>query len=438
MTKLLMISVLSWSLLSSSVTNGQHVFYSLDEIWKYAKENNPDNSIYELQVEKATKDQKVASSSLYPTINAGFSGQHNVYIAETPIPGEAVGQPGETQYIKFGLPYTYNGGITVNKTLLDWQSIFQSKIAKSNTQLKQVEKELFEQDLREQVAQVYYATITTREAISNSKKDLALADSLLQITSDKFQEGLADILALNQAKINLNNALDKLEQNNQYIFENEFNLKLLLGLSASDTLVLKERISLDTDSPIDVVAQNDATIDLYKIQLEIADFEKKQASKRFMPKLDFNYYWGGTQYQEDDFKLSFNADDWRANSYISLNLSIPIFSGFGNKHQYNSTKISQNIALQNYEEEIRKASISDNILLNNYRSSEILAKKAKENLNISSDNVQLAYSKFAEGLISLDSYLSVYDDYLSVESQFFSRLSDYMINKAIIQSRNNH
>jgi outer membrane protein TolC len=433
-----MISVISWSLLSSSVTNGQHVFYSLDEIWKYAKENNPDNSIYELQVEKAAKDQKVASSSLYPTVSAGFSGQHNIDIAETPIPGEAVGQPGEPQYIKFGLPYAYNGGITVNKTLLDWQSIFQTKIAKSNTQLKQVEKELFEQDLREQVAQVYYATITTREAISNAKKDLALADSLLQITSDKFQEGLADALAFNQAKINLNNALDKLEQNKQYIFENEFNLKSLLGLSASDTLVLKESISFDSYSHIEVVAQNDATIDLYRIQLEIADFEKKQASKRFIPKLDFIYYWGGTQYQEEDFNLSFNANDWRANSYISLNLSIPIFSGFGNKHQYNSTKISRNIAHLNYEEEIRKESLSDSILLNNYRSSQILAKKAKENLKISADNVQLAYSKYAEGLISLESYLSVYDDYLSVESQYFSRLSDYMINKAIIQSRNNH
>ncbi|MGD9327341.1 MAG: TolC family protein [Cyclobacteriaceae bacterium] len=429
---------MTWSFLSTFDTNGQHAFYSLDEVWVYAVENNPDNSIYQLQIDKATKDQKVASSSLYPTINAGFSGQHNIYIAETPIPGEAVGQPGETQYIKFGLPYAYNGGITVNKTLLDWQSIFQSKIAKSNTQLKQVEKDLFEQNLKEQVAQVYYATITTKDAVKNAKKDLALADSLLQITSDRFQEGLVDALAFNQAKINLNNAFDKLEQNRQYLYENEFNLKLLLGLSASDTLVLRERISFDTYSHIEVVAQNDATINLYKTQLEIADFEKKQASKRFIPKLDFIYYWGGTQYQEEDFKLSFNSSDWRASSYIGLNLSIPIFSGFGTKNQYNSTKISRNIALLNYEEEIRKASLSDTILLNNFRSSQKLAKKAKENLKISAENVQLAYSRYSGGLISLDSYLSVYNDYLSVESQYFSRLSDYLINKAIIQSRNNH
>jgi outer membrane protein len=113
MTQWFKLSVVAVILLNSFVLNAQQVFHSLDEIWTYAKENNPDNSVYQLQVEKAVKDQKTANSSLYPTVSAGFSGQHNINIAETPIPGEAVGRPGETEYIKFGLPYVYNGGITV-------------------------------------------------------------------------------------------------------------------------------------------------------------------------------------------------------------------------------------------------------------------------------------------------------------------------------------
>jgi outer membrane protein len=110
MTQWFKISVVTVILMNSFVLNAQQIFHSIDEIWTYAKENNPDNLIYQLQVDKATKDQKTANSALYPTVSAGFSGQHNIYIAETPIPGEAVGQPGETEYIKFGLPYAYNGG----------------------------------------------------------------------------------------------------------------------------------------------------------------------------------------------------------------------------------------------------------------------------------------------------------------------------------------
>lgn len=413
----------------------QHVFQSVDEIWLFAKENNRDNLIYQLQIEKAQKDQKIANSSLYPKINAGLNSQYNLDIAETPLPGEIVGRPGETVYAKFGQEYSYNGGITFSKTLLDWQSIFQSKIAKSNTSLKKVEKSLFEQNLKEQIAQVYYATLTAQEAVENANKDLALADSILQIASDRFNEGYIDAISFNQAKINKNNAFDKLEQNKQYLFENKINLKTLLGLSTSDKLELKEQIDLNDNSTIETVSSNDLNTKYYALQLENASMETKKALSRFSPKLDLIYYWGAVQYQQD-FKLSLNSNDWQPNSYIGLNISIPLFTGFSNKNQYSSAKISQNIAQLNYEEEIRKSSLNDSVLFNNYLSSGKLVYIAEENLKIADENVKLAYSKYSEGLISLDNYLSVYDDYLAVESQYFSRLSDYLINKAIILSRN--
>jgi outer membrane protein len=134
--------------------------------------------------------------------------------------------------------------------------------------------------------------------------------------------------------------------------------------------------------------------------------------------------------------LSFNSNDWQPNSYIRLNISIPLFSGFGNKNQYSSAKISQNIAQLNYEEEISKSSLNDSILFNNYLSSKI-GETANENLKISDENVNLHIASILKDLLALIITLSVYDDYLAVESQYFSRLSDYMINKATILSRNN-
>ena len=418
-----------------SLAKGQHTFHSLEEIWSYANENSPDNAFYRLQVEKAFSDQKTASSSLYPKINGGISGQHNINIAATPVPGEILGRPNEVEYIQFGLPYVYSAGITLSKTLFDWQSIYQSKIAKTNTQLKEAEKSLYEQILKEQVAQVYYATLTAQAVVQNAKENLLLADSIFQITSDRFWEGLIDVLALNQAKINRNNAFDKLEQNKSYLYGNKSNLKILLGLSISDLLILEEQIEITEPDVIESISQNDLSIKLYEIQLANTDLERKKALSNFSPKLDFITYWGGIQYQED-FTFSLNSNDWQSNSYIGLNLSVPVFSGFRNKSQLSSAKISQSIARHSYEEEIRKSSLNDNILFNNYLTSMHSVQTAEQNLELADENVQLAYSKYSEGLISLDNYLSVHDDYLTVESQYFSRLSDYLINKAIIQSRN--
>ncbi len=422
-------------IMTISWVNGQHTFHSLEEIWSFAIAKNSDNAVYQLKVDKAIKDYKTANSFLYPKVSVGMSGQYNMEIPETPVPGEIFGKPGETIYAKFGQTYNYSNGLYASKTLLDWQSMFQAKIAKSNTSLVKAEKALFEQQLKQQMAQVYYATLTARAAVDLSRKDLALADSTLLLTTFRFQQGLIDNLTLNQAKINRNNALDRFEKNNQYLFENEINLKILLGLTPSDTLVLSEKIQWKENKILETITPDDLSLNLYKIQTENATFITKQALGRFSPKLDIVTYWGSVQYQED-FKLSMKSGDWQPNRYIGLNLSIPLFTGFANKNQYQSAKISQNIARLNYDEAKRKSSLNDSILFNNYFKAKQSVQTAQQNLQLADENVQLASNKYSEGLITLDNYLSVSDDYLAVENQYFSRLSDYLINKAIIQSRN--
>jgi outer membrane protein TolC len=401
-------------------------------------ENNPDNRIYQLQKEQADRDKKVANSYLYPKINGGLSGQYNMSIAETPIPGEIFGRPGEVEYVKFGLPYTYTGGITISKTVFDWQSRFQSKIAETNSDLVNAEKSLFEQSLKEQSAQLYYAILLAYEAIEIAEKDLILADSILSIATERFEQGLIDKLTFNQAKLSKNNAIDKLEQNKQYCYENVINLKVLLGLTPSDELILGEQLALErTIQPMVQVIPNESNLDLYKLQSEIASYDKKMALSQFSPKVDLVYYWGGIQYQED-LSFSLNSKGWQPNSYLGITVSLPLFTGFANKNQYKSASIAHRIAELNYMEEIRKSSMNDSIMANNLLSSRNMAIIANDNLKISDENVRMAYKRYSEGLISLDMYLGVYDDYLDVENLYFSRASDYMINKARIDSRNKY
>jgi len=306
-------------IMTISWVNGQHTFHSLEEIWSFAIAKNPDNAVYQLKVDKAIKDYKTANSNLYPKVSVGMSGQYNMEIPETPVPGEIFGKPGETIYAKFGQTYNYSNGLYASKTLLDWQSMFQAKIAESNTNLVKAEKALFEQQLKQQVAQVYYSTLTARAAVDLSQKDLKLADSTLLLTTFRFQQGLIDNLTLNQAKINRNNALDRFEKNIQYLFENEINLKILLGLTPGDTLILREKIQWNENKILETITPDDLSLNLYKIQTDNATFITKQALGRFSPKLDIVTYWGSVQYQED-FKLSMKSSDWQPNRYI-----VPMF-----------------------------------------------------------------------------------------------------------------
>jgi len=418
-----------------SFSKGQHTFQSLEDVWSYALVNNQENAVFKLQIEKAKNDKNVVKSYRYPKIYFGTTGQYNSAIPETPIPGEIFGRPGETIFTQFGQTFNYTSGISTSKTILDWQSKFQAKISQSNTSLAQTEKDLFEQNLKQQIAQVYYAVLTAQAAVDLSEKDLSLADSTLLLTMKRNQEGLIDKLTLNQAKINKNNALDKSEQNKRYLFENETNLKILLGSSSSDTFLLREQIKLDDNMLFEGVSPDELSLNLYKLQIDKASFATKQAYYRFMPKLDLIAYWGAIQYQEE-FAFSFNSDTWQPSRYIGLNLSVPLFTGFANKNQYKSAKISQNIAQKNYAEAKRKSSLNDNVLFKNYITASNSVQTADRNLKLADENLQLVYIKYVAGLVALDNYLSAHDDYLVAENQYFRGLSEYLINKAIIQSRN--
>lgn len=425
-------------LIQSVVLHAQHVFNSLNEVWEYSLSNNPENTIYQLKVEKANKDKITANSFLYPKVGAGFSGQKSIDILDTPVPGELVGMPGQTVYMKFGQNYSYSSGLSISKTILDWQSMVQAKIAKLNVSLNQAQKDYFEQTLKEQLAQVYYAAITANKAIEISNKDFEIADSLLLIAQDRFEQGLIDGLVLNQAIINKNNVIRNLEQNKFYQSQWMYNLKLLLGFKAIDSLILIEDIIIDRNNDQFDYGQisNEKYTRIYNLQSDISGIETKRALARFAPKMEVNYYLGSFQYQ-NDFTFSLKSADWKPSSYLGISVSVPLFTGFANKSQYSSAKISRTITQTKYQDEVRKSAINDSILLANYFSSIKLIEITSETYKVSGNNVELASQKYAQGLISLDEYLKVFDDYLNAENQYFNSLSTYLINKATIEARKN-
>lgn len=429
--------IISLILMQSVILQAQHVFKSLNDVWEYSLSKNPENTIYRLKIEQAKQDKKTANSYLFPKAAAGFMGQKNIEIPETPVPGELVGKPGQTVYLKFGENYSYNSGITVSKTLLDWQSKFQAKIAKLNVSLTEAQRDFYEQTLKEQIAQVYYASLLAFEALRITSKDKEIADSLFLIAKDRSDQGLIDGMVLNQAKINKNKIFEKYLQSEQYQKQCLYNLKLFLGLTATDSLVLTENVSVENNLQfISDPVSNDKYIQLNSLQADISKVETKRALAKFAPKIDIVGYYGVQQYQ-NDFNLSFSSSDWKQNRYLGLSLSVPIFTGFANQSQYKSAKISRNMSEKRLEDETRKSAINDSILLSNYFSSVKLSEINTETFKVSENSVGLAAQKYAEGLISLDEYLKVFDDYLTVETQYFNSLSEYLINKATIEARKN-
>jgi outer membrane protein len=426
--------VIITELLIAKNVEAQILLQSFEEAWQFALNNNKSLESSSLELAKSMQENNIAASYYYPSVSAGISAQYNIDIAETPLPGEAVGRPGEVEFIAFGLAFAYTAGLTVNQPLVDWQLINQSKITKFYSEVKRAENLLLEQNIKEQVAQLYYSALLYQEILSIAENELLLSDSILQITKDRFNEGASSKISLNQAKINQNASLERYEQASSAFKESKISLKLILGVPQDETLTLRMVTRFDDIVDTEYINPNHRKTDVSLINYQIAELEIKQAQNNFTPKLDLVYFWGATQYQEN-LALSFESGDWFPNSYVGLNLSIPIFTGFGNKNRLKSSEYSAQVAYLEHTENIREESLNDSLIMNSLVSAKRLVELANESVKLSKENTSMAFSNYTEGLISLDSYLSYQNEYLATENQFLNRLAEYYRNKAVILSR---
>jgi outer membrane protein TolC len=408
---------------------------NLDMLWKLSIDNNISQKIYKLKNQQAMVDYNTSRAYLLPQISGSFSGQYNTKLATTPVPGELLGQPNTTQYLQFGNQFVYNTGVNISKSLFDWQAKAQSNIAKENIALNTSQQLANKQNLKTQIAQSYYTLLVADKAIQISENDLKVSDSILLITQQKFQQGLVDAIAVNQAIVNRNNILLSIAQSKELYKNALVSIKILAGMSENTHIYLKPINKIESLYKADITTvDQDKNVLVYSHNVEIQQWQHKMSKAAFLPKFSLNSYWGYQQFR-DNFGMDLKSNSWKDYRYITLNMSVPIFTGFANKNKLKSNNIQTEIVNQQYIAALEQSKINDKSLqetLDNYLS---ITNTSKKSFELYGSNLQLNHQKFQEGLISIDIYFKAFDDYLKSENTYLNNLSTLLYNQAIVISR---
>ncbi|MEM7552227.1 MAG: TolC family protein [Bacteroidota bacterium] len=397
-------------------------FDSYEEIWNQVKAKNPDLESYRLNIDKANYDVKASKAFRLPTVTGTFNGQRNFDLATTPLPGEIAGQPGNTVDVQFGQDFAYNAGISINKSFLDRQSALKLKMSKLNAEMATAQQAAFLELLDQQTGLYYYSALVAKRAVQLWEQDLQLSDSVATIILNRYEEGLIDAISANQARINVLTVQQNLNNNQQLYQQSIDELRKLLGCLPEDKLELNE--SLQYELPKVFSSErltSNQDIALASINKDQAQTQVSIQKSLFIPQLSLNTYLGRQQFR-NDFGLSFDGDEWSNYSYASLNLNIPIFSGLSKINQLKSSKLDLERAKNDLQTEINKAMIEDNRLINDYHLSLRNTKLTKDAYELYEENSLLSYQQYEEGLISLDRYLTVFQDYLKSENTFLNSL----------------
>ncbi len=408
---------------------------SLETALVLAFEYNPDIEVYEKNMKKAEADWKAARSYRMLNISSTISGQDNRTLPTTLVPGEIFGQPGQVVETQFGQRYAFNAGISISKSLFDWQSRMQAKMAESDLNYQSARNEVFRQQLTQQVAYYYYGILIAEEALRLHTEDVELTLRIRNLSKLRQKQGLIDQATDNQSHILANNAQANRIQTERLLNEYRMMLRFTLGIPQEEPLQLSEQLRPEAFQEVVGELGENKELELSRSQLELSEWGVKMQKAADLPKLTLYSYIGQQQFR-DDFGLSFESDQWFGNTYIGLSLNVPIFSGFRNRNQVKSATLEREISEQQLESHSMENQYADRILLYNYTQSQASTAIALDTYELYRENAELSLQKYDQGLIGLDQYLSVLEDQIRAENQYLNALTTLSNYYATIRSRN--
>jgi outer membrane protein TolC len=398
---------------------------TVEEAIAYAVEHGPELQEYALRQMQAHHEYQAVRHHRQPSISGSFGAQRNTDLPVTPLPGELFGRPGETVEAEFGTDYSFTGGVTVSTSILDLEAWYTARAAEAAAEIATASVGAYRQLLTEQVAFNYYTATVTGGLLRGQKETIDAAVQALELASSRFEEGVVDRTVVNQALMNLNAARQDQLDYQDVLDQAVHALQELLGVPAETELVLSERIAVRTvvlPEPGDLGPDRGLSVDELSVTQARASWKQARASR--LPKLTLNSYWGGQQYR-NDAGLSFDGDEWAANRYLSISLSVPLFTGFQKRNKVRAAQASLRLAEHTLERNREASRIRDQLLRVQIQRSVERVRIARESFELSRSTSSLALQKHEQGAVSFDSYLDANEDQQRAEAIYLGALLEY-------------
>jgi len=412
------------------MADGQVVFTSLEDAWKYADVHNISIITAKYEVEKSLYAKRQSYSALLPQVNATGSYTDNLALQTTLIPDEILGgPPGKYQKLQFGEQFVYAGGIAAQMSILNLQNVYNAQIAKQTEDLNRASLANNKKSVYQQVATQYYSFLLMQEAYDLAARSANISDSVFESVSNKFKEGTVNEANVDVAKLNFERAQQNEVSAKYQMLTALNNMKALLNLSVRDSLVIHSSLKDNLQGETSATFQEDPAIKLAMYQTKISLSNYRAANSAFAPTINILYNCATQRFDKtfEPFSGATGTAGWFPSQYWSLQASIPLFTSGGRLFQSKKNKIALNESKEQYENTLKQSAINDENIRLNYMKAAAVLDKAKDVMNLSFDNYLHISYRYEGGIETIETRLNAFRDYIDYQNQYLSSLSDMLV-----------
>ncbi len=418
-------------------TNGQTVFHSVEEMWKYADVHSSSIRNAKFEMDKYTFARKQSFMAFLPTVNANASFTDNLALQTTLIPSvifDKSAPAGKVTPVQFGQKYIYVAGVTAQMDIINLQTWYNVQVAKNSEELNKASLSNARKTVYQQIASQYYSCLLMVEAAKLSERSRQISDSVYQSVAAKFAEGTVNESGVDLAKINLERAEQALLTARYQALTAKNNLKNLLDLSVSDSLsidaMLKDNMSLDERTPF----TEDPAIRqaLYNSKVSLGMF--RAGNSNFAPVISVAYS-NTTQQNDNKYEPFQGGPAWYPSRFWSLRATWGIFTAGTRWLQSERNKVAWFESKLQYETVQKQSAINDDNLRLSYQKSQAILARSSNVMNLSLDNYTHISYRYADGLATLDERLNAYSDYINYQNQYLNNLADFLAQVCQVKIR---
>jgi len=428
-----LLSGLSFTTNAQTADSSRVHYFTAKEAVDYAMQNTVQvkNALLDIQLQQQQNKQITAQA--LPQVNGSVGFTDYLSIPTQLIPAEFAGGPPGTYFpVKFGTKYSATYGANLEQILFDGQVFVGLQARKAAIRSATLAADVTKEQIKTNVYKVYYQLVVGQRQIGTLDANIANYEKLLHDTKEIYKNGFAEKLDVDKVQVQLSNLqTQKLKAQNQ-IDAGKEGLKLLMNVPQSDSIILTDTLSdeelksniLDTDYNYEdrkEFQQLETSIDLGKYNIK-----RYQLSK--IPRLTFSANYNRNA-QRTGFTFFKKDEPWFSSSFISFNLSIPIFDGGARNANIETARL--NLIKMNNSLDQLKSSINNDVAQSriNMKSAILTLDVQKKNIGLAQDVYNSTKLKYEQGVGSNQEISTAQADLVTAQNNYYSSLYDAIIAK---------
>jgi outer membrane protein TolC len=408
---------------------------TIQDALELAKKNNVAVKTARTNLQIQEQTNKSLTAEALPTVSGTITTTAYVQLPVSIIPKDAFapGQPAEPMAVSFTPKYNATAGVTLKQTLFDGQVFVGLKARSTALDYSRKGIDLAVEDISVNVYKTYYQLLVSRTQEQLLDANITRAQKLLSDSRVMNENGFAEKLDVDKAQVQLANLQTSRQNTETNISNGYLALKYLIGVPAADSLILTTQFKeedLTGGVPVDLQYRYEDRYDYQSLQIsgKLGEFDIKRYKAVYFPTIDLNGAYFKNAYN-NTYDFLTTGGNWYSNSYLGIQINVPIFSGFSKNANLQKAKLNYSLIndqIQNLKEsidlEVRRSR-------NNFLNAIVTMNNQKENTRLAESVYNQTKKKFESGLASNTDVTNAQTDLIEAQTNYINALYTSIIAK---------